>query len=193
MSVSLTNVESKVRYVLNDTIESVSDIFTYSTSRIFTLEESYPVTATAVYINDTVLPVSDWSYSSSKVTIDDTLTSNYSLSAGDSVKIEYTCYKNFSSTEVASAIRTVLMYLSINNYLDFIVDSGNNIQPEPTVKEQNLIAIISAYKLRPDVSNLRLPDFSVSNRDALNFEDFARKTLSYNDWSGGIWETVSRS
>lgn len=193
MSVSLTNLESKIRYVLNDVAESVQDIFTYSTSRIFTLEENNPITVSTVHINDVLLPSSDWSYSSSKVTIDDTLTSGYSLSTGASVKITYTCYKNFSSTEVSSAIRTVLMQLSISNYLDFIVDASSNVQPEPTIKEQNLIAIISAYKLRPDVNNLRLPDFSVSKKDVLNFEDFTRKVLAYNDWSGGIWDTVSRS
>ena len=184
MSVSLTNVETKVRYVLNDIAETVYDIFTFYTSRIFTLEENYPIAVSSVHINDILLPSSDWSYNSSKVTIEDTLTSNYTLSVGDSVKITYTSYKNFGSTEIASAVRTVLMQLSINNYLEFHVDTENNIQPSPTTKEQNLIAIISAYKLRPDVSSLRLPDFSVSQKDALVFDDFVRKVIAFSGWSG---------
>ena len=191
MSIStLTTLTTKVRYILEDYAKSQSDIFTFATSRIFTLEESNPVTVSTVYINDVELPDTDWSYSSGKVTIEDSLSSGHTLSSGDTVQIDYTAYENFSSNEVTSAIRSTLYYLSINNFYDFIVDEDDDIQPDPNTKEERVIAIIAAYKLRPEYNSLRMPDFSISKKDALTFEDFVSKVVGYEGWNNGIFNVL---
>ena len=187
---TLTSLITKVRYVLGDVSTSFSDINTFATSRVFTLEESNIDSVSTVYINDVALPSGDWSYSSGKVTIADTLTSGHTLSAGDTVEISYTAYQDFSDSEITSSIHNTLYYLSINNFYDFIIDEDDEIQPDPDTKEERIIAIITAYKLRPDYRNLRMPDFSITKGDALTFDDFVRKTLAYDGWSNGVFEVL---
>ena len=177
MSISLTNIRTLVRYILNDVSTSMSpgDIFTYDTSAVFTLSETNIDTVSTVLQNDTELASGDWSYDSdtNKVTV------SASLSANDTIEIQYTYYPNYSDTEINSYVRNAVAQLGIHNYRIFLVGTDSNIYPEPTENEKNLIAIIASILIKPDNKSYSLPDIRVTvPRDSLPTRDIIRKTIA---------------
>ena len=174
MSVTLTNIETLVRYLLGDisSTQIPGDIFTYGTSSIFTLSESNVISVTDVLINDETSGV-DYTYDSStgKVTV------NSSLTAGDTVEVQYTYYSNYSSTEIQSYIRAAIMHLSTTNYYTWIIQNST-IFPEPEENEKNLIATITAILMEPDNRTYRLPDITIVTPKDLPTVDKIRKTIA---------------
>lgn len=158
MAVNLSNVRTLVRYLLNDNSSSESDIFTYESSSVFTLSESNNVSISAVLVNDEELSTSEYSFNSdtNKMTI------NASLSSGDTIEIQYTCFLNYSNTEIDKYIRGAAIQLSINGYTAFEIDSDDDIHPEPDDREINLLAFITSIIIEPDNKSYRLPDMSIS-------------------------------
>jgi uncharacterized membrane protein len=159
MSVSLSDLTTKTRYLLKDIslTRSPGDIFIYGSSSVFTLEENNVISVTTVLVNDVELSSGDWSYdtSTNKVTV------TASLVAGDTVEIRYTYYSNYSSNEIENAIQAALVHISANNYKDFI-EEATYIFPEPSEREENLIAMVAALILDGDNISYRLPDMSIS-------------------------------
>lgn len=157
---SFATIRSKIRNLLNENAKSGSDIFTYGSSRIFSISEENIVNITEVYINDVALGESGagWSYSSvsNKVTI----AAGVSLTAGDTIQIDYSYYANYSNDELDGYSKSSLSYLAVYQYKTFEVDS-DDINPEPTEAEENLIALIARIVIRPDNQEIRLPDMSI--------------------------------
>jgi hypothetical protein len=149
-------ITTKVRNLIQDNSTSTSDIFTYSTSLIFTLSESNPIAITRVYINNVLTT----NYTFSSVTKKITLTG--SLTAGDTIQIDYTAYLNYSDTELEGFISSALYYLGIHNYEDYEIESGNQIYPTPTNQEEKLIAVIAGLLIEPNNKTIRLPDISIT-------------------------------
>jgi len=182
MSVTLTTIETLTRYLLDETAKTQvpGDIFTYTSSNIFTLTESNPVAVSDVLVNDTSSGVS-YSFNSSrnKVTITSTLTS------GDTIEIQYTYYPNYSSTEIANYIRSSIVHLSVNGYYTFEIGSNSTIYPEPDENEKNLIALITAILIEPNNKTYRLPDITVQVPNSLSKDDIIRKAISVFKLSGG--------
>lgn len=152
-----TDIITKIRYLINDISTSTSDIFTYDASAIFTLSESNVVSITRVLRNNSTSGVS-YTYDSTlnKVTISSTLTT------GDTIQIDYISYSNYSDTELGSYIESAILHLSMSNYENFSVESGNEIYPTPTDREEKLITMISALLINPDNRTIRLPDLTIS-------------------------------
>jgi len=156
MSVTLTNLETKVRYLINDvSTSSAPDSFIYTSSSVFTLTEDNVISVTEVDVNSADIGDSNWAHNTTtnKVTI------SSSLSTGDTVEIYYTYYPNYSSTILQGYIRAALVHISANNYKDFI-EEATYIFPEPDEREKNLIAMITALLIDPDNKSYRLPDIS---------------------------------
>jgi len=183
MSVTLTSIESTVRNLIDDNLKTFKDIFTYSTSPIFTLSESNPYSVSEAYVNSVVLSSGEWSYdNSSKVTL-----SHPDLTSGDTIEIDYSAYPNYSSTEIQSFIKASLVHISINNYKDFIV-ADSIIYPEPNDKEINLIAAITSVLIDKPVKSYRLPDVTVTYAETMTFQERIRAIISsYKRNSAGIF------
>jgi hypothetical protein len=164
----------KVRYLIGDNLTTVDDVFTYDTSAIFTLSESNISTITDVYRNDISSGVTHtYSSTTKKVTV------SSSLTAGDTIKIEYTCYQNYSDTELTAYIQAALIHLSINNYYNFEYDSATDaIYPTPESKEENLIALVTSILINPDNRSIRLPDLSIGVPNDLPTDQKISKTIS---------------
>jgi hypothetical protein len=188
MAVTLTNIESQVRYLIGDnSTSSDPDVFTYSTSSVFTLTEDNPISVSTVTVNDVDIGDSNWSFSATtnKVTI------TSSLSSGDTVEITYTYYPNYSSTEVQNYIRAALIHISANNYKDFKVEDST-IYPEPETREENLIAAITALLIEPDNKSYRLPDVSVSVPKDLPTHEKIRRTITvFKKNVHGLFDVIS--
>jgi len=155
---SVTTIKTKIRGIIEDNSTSETDIFTYESSKKFTLSEASVIAITEVYVNETSSGVTHtFDSTTNKVTITSSLTS------GDTVQIDYTCYKNYSDTELLNYIKSALVHLSINNYEDFEYDSDDDaIYPDLEGREENLVAMISATLINPDNKSLRLPNISIS-------------------------------
>ena len=165
----LNTIIAKIRNILGDSAKTTPpDIFTYVSSRVFTLSEPNVVSVDSVLVNDVEVDMSgNWTYSSStnKVTFEDA----YSLTADDVIEINFSYYNDYSDAELTDAIKYALIKLSIN-YGQFFV-SGTNINPEPTISQQNLIALIAAILIKPDYRNIRMPDISLSTNEKFSKEE----------------------
>ena len=156
---SITTIKTKIRQIIDDNSTNETDIFTYENSKTFTLTESNALAITDVLVNGTSSNVIYTSTSTSpkKVII------SSSLTAGDTVQIDYTCYKNYSEAELLNYIQSALVHLSINNYNEFEYDSTDDtIYPDLELAEENLVVIIAATLIYPDNKSLRLPNISIN-------------------------------
>lgn len=171
---TLSNITSLIRHLIDDNSESFQYIENYSSSNKFTLPESNVIAITDVYVNDISSGiVHSYSTTSNKVTI------SSSLIDGDVVQIDFTYYPNYSETELKNYIRAALVHLSINQYYTFTVDSDDEeIYPDPTDKEKNLIALISSFLIDKPINNYHLPDISLNFPRDLSLNDKISKAIA---------------
>ena len=173
MSLSLSQIETKVRYLIDDASTSFTDVFTYSTSAVFTLTESNTVSITAVLQNDVVLSSGEYSYSSTT----GKLTITASLSSGDTIEARYTSYANYSSTEVQDYIQGALIHISACNYYNWIVENST-IYPEPSDREENLMIMVTSTLINPDNKSVRMPDVMIGVPNDLPTYEKVRRIIS---------------
>ena len=124
MSITLLSLVDSVRNLIEDYGDSSSDVFTYSTSSIFTLSESNATAVTSVTINS--VSTENYSYSSAtqKVTISD------SMSTGDTIEIFFLYYNQYSDTEIQHYLKSAIIHLSTRNYADYqLLCTGLNSYP----------------------------------------------------------------
>jgi hypothetical protein len=155
----MNEIVAFTRILLGDISTSNSsspDIFTYGSSSVFSLSESNVISIVSVTINDVVTTNYTFSTTTGKLIVNATLVS------GDIVEVIYTYYPNYSTTEIQNYVQSASVYLGTHHYEDFMVESTNEIYPEPTTKEQKLIALITATLIDPDNKSIRLPDLSIN-------------------------------
>jgi len=188
MATLLTTLATKVRNLLGDFSITQKDVFTYASSAIFTLTQNNPVAVTIVYKNSVELSSSLWSFDSdtNKVTLTGTLTT------GDTIEIDYTCYLNYSTAEINAYIQSAIIYLSINNYYDFRYDSTTScIYPELEEREENLIAMVTSVLVEEPIQALRLPDLTINFPNNLNKDSKISKIISiYKKDNSGIIDLI---
>lgn len=170
----LSDITNSVRYLISDNSVTGSDIFTYGASSVFTLTENNPIAITGVEINSSEIEDSMFSFDATY----NTVTVNSSMSSGDTVRIIYTYYPNYSTTEINNYIRAAIINLSVNNYYTFTVDTDEEIYPTPTDQEANLIAMIAAILIVPDNKTYRLPDISISVSGTLSTDAKIRNAIA---------------
>ena len=170
----ISDIVPLVRYLINDNLLTTGkDIFTYTTSLVFTLTETGVSSVTALFVNDVAKTTYSYSSTTNKVTY------SGSLTAGDTVEIQYSYYPNYSSTEISNYVRAALIHLSVNNYYTFTEDVSTYLYPEPTDEEKNLIAAVTAILIDPNNITYRLPDITISvPNTSLPTEDKIRRLIS---------------
>ena len=177
MAVTLATVETLVRYILDETSKNQIpwDIFTYTTTNIFTLTEINPLAIIDVFVNDTSSGISaTLDTSTNKVTV----TEGAGFTSGDTVEIQYTYYPNYSVTEIQNYVRAAIAHLSVSGYYTFEVGTDDTIYPEPLENEKNLLAFITATLIDPNNQIYRLPDITVQVPNPLNKNDMVRKAIA---------------
>ena len=172
----LSTISTLVRYEIQD--ESVSkvpgDIFTYESSSVFTLSEPNVISVSEVLHNSAELGSGLWTFNSSR----NQVTVTQSLSIGDTLEIQYSCYQKYSDTQIKNRIRSAIVYLSTLNYKSFIVNSSDNIFPTPTEEEYNILALVTGILLEPNNESYRLPDVTVNVPKSLPTRDLVAKTVA---------------
>ena len=176
MSVAIADIRTLVRYILGDFSRTMipGDIFTYTTATIFTLSEPNAISIVKVLHNNAELADSGtYTYDSDTNKIE-IITD---LIAGDSIEVQYTYYPNYSITELDNYINSAIIYLSTNNYYNFVIES-DAVHPEPTTAETRLIALVTATLIEPPMQSLRLPDLSLNFPRELNKDDKISKIIA---------------
>lgn len=191
---SFTTIRSKLRNLINENSKSGSDVFTFASSRIFSLSEENVVDVSEVYINDEALGESGngWSYSSTSNKV--TLADGVSLTAGDTIQIDYTFYPNYADSELTAYITGAFAHIAVNQYKTFEVND-DDINPEPTESEENLIALVAAIMIKPDNKSYRLPELSVTVPfNSLSTNDMIQKVIaSFKKNCHGIFAMIDKS
>ena len=159
------------RYLVDDLPTNAVDIFTYTTTPIFTLTESNPISITDVLVNGHSSGVT-YTTSADKTQI--TVTSH--LNSLDIVEIDYTCYKNWSDTELQGYVQAAIVHVSVNNIVTFKI-VNNTMYPEPLDEQANLIAMIASILINPQNISYRMPDVAVTVPKDLPTIDKVRKVI----------------
>ena len=159
------------RYLVDDLPTNAVDIITYTTTPIFTLTESNPISITDVLVNGHSSGVT---YTTSADKTQVTITS--SLTALDIVEIDYTCYKNWSDTEIQGYVQAAIVHVSVNNIVTFKI-VNNTMYPEPLDEQVNLIAMIASILINPQNISYRMPDVAVTVPKDLPTIDKVRKVI----------------
>lgn len=173
----IAEITVTTRYITEDFLRTLipGDIFTYTTSSIFTLSEPNVSGIVNVLKNSVVLISSDYSFNSTT----NQVTISASLSSGDTIEIRYTYYSNYSDLEIEGYIRAAVAYLSVFNYETFEVDeTGDNFYPDLTDKERNLVSLIASILIKPGNVSYRLPDISFNVPVSLPTRDIIGKTIA---------------
>jgi len=183
----MTEIITKIRNLILDILNSDGrDAWTYESvnaSKIITLIESNIVSSSiVVYKNGVAWSSDNYSYSS----ITGKLTVTGSLTAGDSLEIDYSYYAKYSDTELKGFLKAAISYLSVGKYKTFAVRSDDIIFPSPDESEQNLIALIACILIKGDVIGYRTPELTISFERSDSKEKKIKKLLrqfkkSYGD------------
>ena len=187
---SYATIRTKLRNILNDNSISGKDIFTFDSSKVFSLSEDRVIAISDVLKNSVSVSESgNWSYSASTNKL--TFTSGYSLSVGDIIELDYSYYKDFSDTELTGYINGALSWITVSNYETFDVND-DDINPEPTTAEENLIAIIASIIIRPDNKNYKMQDLEVRvpNNSLPTEEKIRRVIASFKRNTHGVFSVI---
>jgi hypothetical protein len=154
------------------------DVYRYDGISAFTLKEPNPIAITEVLVNGVS---SGYSYSfdasANRVTVTGAFLTD------DLVEIEYTCYLNYSNSQILSYIQSALDYLSI--YLKtFIIESSAQesgtdiILPRPCSGEESLIAIITAILINPQNRTIAIPDVKITPAEKLSTDQIIQRQIA---------------
>lgn len=163
------------------------DLYTYAGSAVFTISEPNVIAVTAVLKNGSAIASGDYSFSSTTLRV----TVTTSLSAGDTVEIQYTYYPNYSDAEIEAYIRSAVVHLSVNNYYTFEVDVNDNFYPPITDKESNLVAFVASILIKPENQTIRLPDITINVPNNLPTRDIISKAVRiFKHNTHGVFDIV---
>lgn len=149
------NLIEKVRALVEDFSKTDYEVFTYTTSKIFTIAEDN-ITITKVLINGESIDDNsgqDYSFDSdtNKITI------IADLSTDDIIEVDFS-FNKYSTSELTEYIRAALVWLSIYSYCDDDFElEDENFFPTPSNAELDLIAIIASIIIKPNYSQYDLP------------------------------------
>ena len=191
---SVATIKTKVRNLIGDNLKADKDIFTFTSSRIFSLSEERTTEVTAVYINDEELAESgsNWLYSltTNKLTIGSSVT----LAVGDTIQVDFNHYENYSDAEILAYIQSSISYISLYNYKTFEYQD-DDINPEPTEAEENLIAVIARIIIRPDNNSIKMPELQIlKSINSLPTEQMIYQAIaSFKRNSHGVFGTIDNT
>jgi len=185
----MQNVIEKLRNLLADNLSTNGyDVFEYTITKSFKLTESNVEGDTIeIHLQATGDPTLTYTFDdvTNKVAIIDSLVS------GDVIIVTYSYFSKYSETELTGWINAAFVYLSTEKYEDYTVVSGDTISPEPTLAEQNLIALIASILIKPNISGYRTPEITITFNDKMSREDKISRVINQFSKSAGVFNYLS--
>ena len=182
----------KTRSLIEDFGESDFQVFTYTNSSTWTLQEPNITTITQVLYNGNPL-VSGQGFVfnplNNKITV-----IGITFTSGDTVEVDYT-FNKYSDTEMVGYLRGALTHLSIYDYSTntYYINADNVIIPDlsdPSNKTGDLIAIITSLLILPDYVHYRMPNLAINYPAHMPREDRIREIIERYKAGIGIVDII---
>ena len=186
----LDQLKLKIRNLIEDFLKGDTIVFTYTNSKIFNMPEDNTQSIIQVLKNGNDLGSGTYDYSSAT----NQLTIDVSLAEGDLISVKYTYYK-YSDTEIVGYIRASLCWISIYGDCedDFELDDDITlIDPTPSNRELDLIAIISSIIIKPSWSSYKLPNVTVNYPRKMDKQEKIEQVINKFYRGIGIVEIIER-
>jgi len=182
----LNQVKTKVRALIEDSVNTNFEVFEYISSKIFTLSESNIVSITKVLKNGSDLGSGDYDYDSTTNKIEIIP----SLVQGDNIEVDYT-YNKYSDSELNGFITAALVWISVFSTCsqDFELET-TTIEPTPSNRELDLIALITSILIKPDWSEYRLPNVTVKYPRTMTKEEKIERLVQKFNSGIGILDVI---
>ena len=179
---SLVAIRNKVRNLIDDLPTSNTDIYSYMGIDSFILREANIVDIVEVSVNGVSSGVTytlDTTFN--KITI-----TSGGLLTNDLVEIPYSCYLNYSDTQIDSFISNALDYLNLY-YTTFVIEDdyrttaesgAQDIFPSPSIGEESLIAVITAILINPKNVTIALPDIKITPSEKVSTDTLIQRQIA---------------
>lgn len=148
---------AKVRALIEDFENTGTEVFSYTTSNIFTIATNN-ITISQVLVGGNALGSGE-TYEYSSTTGKITVTRSWTV--GDILEVNF-AYNKYSDAELKNYLTAALGWISIyaHNERDFELET-TAIYPTPSNKDLDLIAIIASILIKPDFLKKKLPNSEV--------------------------------
>jgi hypothetical protein len=195
MSVQTLNqtMIDKIRALVEDWADQKDvEVFPYSNSNIFTLQEPNVLSLTQVLVNGQSLQSGQgaiFNSQNNKVTI-----TGVTFTVGDIVEVDY-LFTKYSDTIINQYIKAALVWLSICDWSTDTYRMRNDgvIVPDlsdPANKTADLICIIASILIKPDVIHYRMPNLAVNYPNEECQEEKIRRIIGTFKQGIGVTQIV---
>ena len=191
----MTTIIAKVRNIINDGLETagrqIFEFLSISSSKIFTLKESTAITASIkVYKNGVLWSDDNYTYDTDTCQLTVAEVTGEELEVGDTLLVTFSYYKKYSDTIITRYINSALIYLSVAQYKTFIATTGDVLDPEPTVAEENLIALVASTLMEGNIRSYRTPEMTVVFGDTDSKDKKINQIIRKFNKSYGVLEYI---
>ena len=151
-------IRNKIRNIIQDNSKSSFETFIIEDGLSLPIAQDNVLSITNVTVQGTTIG-SAYSYDSENKIV--TLESGTATT--NDVAVVYFTYTKYSNTELDGFILSALSYLDIFTYpTSFLAESGNtDLVPIPSIKEQNLIAMVASILIKPDFNQYQTSSVNV--------------------------------
>lgn len=173
----VTNLNEKIRALVQDSPKSGFEIFCYTTSNIFTIAQKN-ISITKVLLNGQEITDYTFDATTNKITIEAS-----GLTTSDVIEVNYV-YTKYSNTEIAEYIKSALVFISVFSKSDAFnfeleAESGGEYSIVPTMDSHtsDLVALVASILIKPNYRSYKLPNISVSYPERWSKEEKIEKLI----------------
>ena len=171
----MQNIILSIRDLIEDNAKSTIDVFEFISSKVFTLSEAnVDSTSILVYKSGTLVANTNYTFNTTNSKL--TFNNAYSLTAGDSIELDYSAYIKYSDEELKGYIRAALARISVEKYKTF-KDRTGYIFPTPNSIEENLIAVVASILIKKSISQYRTSEININYVETESIDEKIRKTV----------------
>jgi hypothetical protein len=185
----------KVRALVEDFAVNDFEVFTYSNSNVFTLQEPIINSITQVLYNGNALETGQgytFNPANNKITI-----IGITFSDGDTIEVDYN-FNTYSYANILSYITGALVWLSIfdyssDTYLLVGTDSTAYIVPDlsdPKNKTGDLICIIASILILPNYIHYRMPNLAINYPEKMSREEKIKHFIQVFKQGIGVMDII---
>jgi hypothetical protein len=169
----ISDAITKLRTVIQDNSKNKFETFIAS-GTTFTIAQENVEEVTSVTVNGNSSGI-NYSYEKDSQTV---IIADNDVSDGDSVVI-YFNYTKYSDTELGNYIEASLFWMDVYNYsTHFEIGSGDEIEPEPTSEEKNLIIIVASILIAPDWNSYKTATVQINYSRTMTKDEKIEKIIS---------------
>jgi hypothetical protein len=188
----METIIEKIRNLINDNLKhnKLGDLWQYQgLSKVFTLENAnVDKTSLIVYKDGTVWGEEGENYSYNLNTEEITVheETGEEFNPGDNLRATYDYYEKYSENEIKGHIKAALSYLSVEKYETYTIETDEELDPEPTEQEENLIALIASILIKGNIRSYRTSEVTVVFNENLSKEEKISRIINNFDKASGI-------